>query len=101
VIEEIQEKTATWLGGMGLELKPSKTRIVHTLRDEGGAVGFHSLGFHVRQFPVGKTHSGKLGRGSHVSTRLGFKTIITPSDKAQRRLQTHIGEVVRTHRHRP
>jgi RNA-directed DNA polymerase len=101
VIEEIREKAAAWLGGMGLELKPSKTRIVHTLRNEGETVGFNFLGFHVRQFPVGKTHSGKLGRGSHVSTRLGFKTIITPSDEAQRRLQTHIGEVVHAHRHRP
>jgi RNA-directed DNA polymerase len=94
VIEEVREKAARWLAGMGLELKPSKTRIVHTLQREDGPAGFDFLGFHVRQFPVGKTHSGKLGHLRHPSTLLGFKTIITPSTEAQARLQARIGEIV-------
>src|SRR5579885_641865 len=98
VIEEIREKTATWLAGMGLELKPSKTRIVHTLVAHDDSVGFDFLGFHVRQFPVGKSHSGKLGRHGHPSTLLGFKTIITPSKEAQHRIQTQIGDIIHQHR---
>jgi RNA-directed DNA polymerase len=60
---------------MGLELKPSKTRIVHTLRKHGGRAGFDFLGFTIRQHPVGKYHTGKDTRGRP----LGFKTLIKPS----------------------
>jgi RNA-directed DNA polymerase len=45
VIERVQQIAATWLAGMGLELKPSKTRITHTLHQHNGAVGFDFLGF--------------------------------------------------------
>ena len=58
-----------WLGGMGLELKPSKTRIGHTLRKHDGQAGFDFLGFTIRQHPVGKYHTGKDTRGRP----LGFK----------------------------
>ena len=76
-----QQIIATWLKGIGLELKPSKTRLSHTLKEYQGNVGFHFLGFTIRQFPVGKTHTGK-GKPS------GFKTIITPSKEGvQRHLQ--------------
>ena len=36
---------ATWLQGIGLELKPSKTRLSHTLKDYQGNIGFNFLGF--------------------------------------------------------
>jgi len=36
LIEKIKEIVTTWLNGMGLELKPSKTRITHTLRCHDG-----------------------------------------------------------------
>jgi RNA-directed DNA polymerase len=76
-----QQIIATWLKGIGLELKPSKTRLSHTLKEYQGNVGFHFLGFTIRQFPIGKTHTGK-GKPS------GFKTIITPSKEGvQRHLQ--------------
>jgi len=45
VIERCQRIAMAWLADMGLELKPSKTRITHTLRDTGGNVGFDFLGF--------------------------------------------------------
>src|SRR5579883_256590 len=57
VIERVQQIANAWLADIGLELKPSKTRITHTLRVHSGNVGFDFLGFHVRQFPVGKTRS--------------------------------------------
>src|SRR5262249_60887695 len=60
---------------MGLELKPSKTSIAHTLQEWEGKVGFDFLGFTVRQFRVGKHHTGTNGNGQP----LGFKTLIKPS----------------------
>jgi RNA-directed DNA polymerase len=77
VIQQAQELITQWLQGMGLELKPSKTTITHTLQEIQGGVGFDFLGWAVRQFPVGKTHSGT----NRYGTPLGFKTIIQPVKK--------------------
>ncbi len=78
-----QQIIATWLKGIGLELKPSKTRLSHTLKAYQGNVGFDFLGFTIRQFPVGRTHTG-----THNGKPLGFKTIIMPSKEGvQRHLQ--------------
>jgi len=74
---------ATWLQGIGLELKPSKTRLSHTLKEYQGNIGFNFLGFTIRQYPVGRTHTG-TSRGKP----LGFKTLIKPSKEgAQRHVQ--------------
>ncbi len=44
--QRCQEITAEWLKDMGLELKPEKTRLSHTLINaEEGNVGFNLLGF--------------------------------------------------------
>jgi RNA-directed DNA polymerase len=94
VIEETQRLVSTWLAGMGLELKPSKTHITHTLRPYEGRVGFDFLGFHIQQYPVGRTHSGKDVRGRP----LGFKTIITPSTEAIQRHKQVIRARVRRER---
>jgi RNA-directed DNA polymerase len=64
-----------------ITLNPKKTKITHTLTRYEGKVGFEFLGFTVRQFPVGKTHTGK---NSHRKP-LGFKTIIKPSKEAIKR----------------
>jgi len=66
---------------MGLELKPSKTKVTHTLTPIDGNVGFDFLGFTIRQFLVGKTHSGTHPHGG----TLGFKTLIRPSKEAIKR----------------
>ena len=66
-----------WLKEMSLELKPSKTRISHTLIPHEGNIGFDFLGFNIRQHLVGKHQSGCNGLGK----KLGFKTIIKPSKK--------------------
>ena len=79
VIEQCREILVKWLNEMGLELKPSKTRLAHTLYEhQSEKPGFDFLGFNVRQYPVGKYNSG-LNTHKEI---LGFKTIITPSKKS-------------------
>jgi RNA-directed DNA polymerase len=93
VIQEIQEMINHWLEDMGLELKPSKTRITHTLTPHGGKVGFDFLGFNVRQFQAGRTHTGVDIRGN----RLGFKTIIKPSNTAIQRHLRILQDIIKRH----
>jgi RNA-directed DNA polymerase len=90
VIEQARQLAAQWLGDMGLELKPEKTRIGHTLTPINGRVGFDFLGFEVRQYRVGYHRSGAL--------RLGFKTRIKPSKTSQKRHYAALAAVVRRHR---
>jgi RNA-directed DNA polymerase len=91
IIQEVKELIETQLKPMGLRLKPEKTRIAHTLKAVDGRPGFDFLGFNIRQYPVGKTHSGK----THQGQPLGFKTIIKPAKSSIRRhakkLKTEIG----------
>ena len=75
VILQCKSVAEAWLQEMSLELKPSKTRISHTLTPYGGNVGFDFLGFNIQQYPVGKHQSGCNSQGQ----KLGFKTIIKPS----------------------
>ncbi len=75
VIHKCKSAAQEWLKEMSLELKPSKTRISHTLNPYEGNVGFDFLGFNIRQYPVGKHHSGYNTHGQ----KLGFKTLIKPS----------------------
>ena len=100
-IHQVQQRAIAWLAGMGLELKPSKTKITHTLSTHNGNIGFDFLGFTVRQFPAGKTHTGKSGGKGRVSTPLGFKTIIKPSHEAIRRHSLALAEIVDQHKPAP
>jgi RNA-directed DNA polymerase len=80
---------------MGLELKPSKTKLVHTLNNfEGESPGFDFLGFNIRQYPCGKFTSGK----SPHKKLLGFNTIITPSSEKVKIHLKEIAKKVDTHR---
>jgi len=92
---KLKEVAEEWLATMGLQLKPSKTRITHTLNEYEGNVGFDFLGFNVRQYHVG-THRTRTYRG-----KPGFKTIIQPSKEAIERHHEKIGEVIRRHRGAP
>src|SRR5713101_8127563 len=83
-LQRAAEAVKEHLAGMGLELKPSKTKWTHTLTPYQGNVGFEFLGFQVRQHPVGKNRTGKDTHGR----KLGFKTLITPSKEAIKR-HTH------------
>jgi RNA-directed DNA polymerase len=78
VIEQCAEVARAWLKPLGLELKASKTRIAHTLQKVDGKAGFDFLGFNIRQYPVGRTKSGRTSQGK----LLGFKSLTKPSRKA-------------------
>jgi RNA-directed DNA polymerase len=76
-------------------VKPSQTRITHTLHMAEGTPGCDCLGFQIRPYPVGKTKSGKDCRGRVH----GFTTRITPSLTA---MQRHVEALRKTrdrHRH--
>jgi RNA-directed DNA polymerase len=92
VIEQCQEALGQFLAGMGLELKPEKTKITHTLRPHEGAMGFDFLGYTIRQFPMGKHHSGTGPRGKP----LGFKTLIKPSRRKVKEHLQDLGKVIHT-----
>lgn len=90
-VEKAKRLLEAWLATMGLELKPSKTRITHTLE---GEAGFDFLGFQVRQYRVGKTRTGRNTHG----TPLGFKTLIKPAPESIKRHMADLNRVVRAHR---
>ena len=91
VVKRCQQIIAEWLNSMGLELKPSKTRLTHTLNKyEEEKPGFDFLGFNIRQHWVGKYHS-----------RQGFKTIITPSKKKLRVHQDEVARIIDDHKAAP
>jgi RNA-directed DNA polymerase len=93
---EAKEIIEQWLTEMGLELKPSKTKITHTLNEHEGNTGFNFLGFTIRQFPQGKSQTRK-----NNGKKLGFKTIIKPSkEKVKTHLQK-IKEVIKQHKSAP
>ena len=82
VVQEAEQYIATWLGRVGLQLKPEKTRIVHSLRAyEGNEPGFNFLGFNCRQYR--RTPEGK------------FKTLIKPEKDKVRRHLKQIGTIIR------
>ena len=93
-LQALQDQADTCLAQVGLRLKPSKTRLTHTLQSYQGRVGFDFLGFEVRQYPVGVHRSGKNGAGK----RLGFKTLIKPSKTAQTRHLRNMGAQIERHR---
>jgi RNA-directed DNA polymerase len=95
VLKECQEVIEEWLSGMGLELKPEKTQITHTL--EGENPGFDFLGFNIRQHPVGKYSSGKGSKGK----ALGFKTLITPSKKSIKEHYQKLKGIINAHKTAP
>jgi RNA-directed DNA polymerase len=84
-----------WLAEVGLRLKPSKSRVTHTLEPYEGNVGFDFLGFNVRQYHVGKY------RTSTYRGRPGFKTLIKPSQKAIRNHLQQIRDIIRKYRGAP
>jgi RNA-directed DNA polymerase len=94
VITQSKQIVAEWLNGMGLEMSEKKTRITHTLMQvENQQPGFNFLGFNIRQYPVGQTHTGRV-----QGKLLGFKTLIKPSEK---KIQLHvreIGEIISAHK---
>jgi RNA-directed DNA polymerase len=92
---KVKQQAGTWLAEMGLRLKPSKTRVTHTLNEHEGNTGFDFLGFNVRQYRVGRYHT-RTHRG-----KPGFKTFIKPSKKGCRRHLKEVREVIRRNKGAP
>jgi RNA-directed DNA polymerase len=92
-VEKARRIMEKWLQGIGLELKPEKTRITHTLHGTQGKAGFDFLGMSIRQYPVGKTRTGKNPWGKP----LGFKTLIQPSKEAIAQHVRKLGRIIRKH----
>ncbi|MEY3223697.1 MAG: hypothetical protein RLZZ203_2553 [Cyanobacteriota bacterium] len=104
VIQQCQIDLEEWLKPIGLELKPAKTRICHTLREiqvKGNKVkpGFDFLGWNFRQYPVGKHHSSKTG--SRNQKLLGFNTLIKPSKKSIKAHADQVKKVIKSHKTAP
>jgi RNA-directed DNA polymerase len=79
VITRAKALIEEFLNDIGLELRPEKTRITHTLEAMAEETpGFDFLGFNIRQYPVGKYATGKNTHGKP----LGYKTYIKPSKEA-------------------
>jgi RNA-directed DNA polymerase len=100
VVQRCRELISEWLSGIGLQLKPAKTRITHTLKpelSEDGRAGFDFLGHHIRQFPAGKHRSANNGKGEI----LGFNTLIIPSKKAINSHQEQIRSIIKKHKSSP
>jgi len=96
VILKSQEIIADWLNDIGLELKPSKTKITHTLNEYEGNIGFEFLGFHIQQYKVGNYRAASNGH-----SKIGFNTIITPSKPKIKAHLSKIAEVVDTLKNAP
>ncbi|NER31238.1 MAG: group II intron reverse transcriptase/maturase, partial [Symploca sp. SIO1C4] len=84
IVQRCKEVISEWLKDMGLELKPSKTKITHTFE------GFDFLGFNIKQHKVGKYQS-----------KQGFKTIITPSKKSVKVHYERLVKVIDSHKSAP
>lgn len=97
VIKQSQVILLEWLKEIGLELKPSKMRISHTLVPYEGNAGFDFLGFNFRQYPAGKNHTGNNSNGKP----LGFKTIIKPSEEKVREHYRKLAETVEKYSNAP
>jgi RNA-directed DNA polymerase len=97
-VQKAQRVLEEWIKGIGLEMKPSKTKITHTLEQYQGQVGFDFLGWYVRQYPVGRNRSAKVGGNRSL---LGFKTFIKPSQEAVKRHMAATREVIRHNRAAP
>ncbi len=76
VIKSCQQIIEEWLKDIGLELKPSKTKLTHTLITTEEKAGFEFLGFHIQQHKTGNYRCAKTSEGK----LLGFNTLITPFD---------------------
>ena len=83
VIQHCKQLITEWLAAWGLELKPSKTRIAHTLKaelSEDGIAGFDFLGFNIRQYKRGK-HNSDFNSNRIKPEPLLFDTLIIPSSE--------------------
>ena len=99
-LEHCKSFISKWLNDIGLELKPTKTRMTHSLEhglSEDGQAGFNFLGFHIQQHKTGKYRSS---RNQHGKIK-GFITLITPSKESRKEHQEKLRKVIKKHRNNP
>ena len=92
-IEKAQKIAAEWLKQMGLEMKPSKTKIVHTLEEHDGQVGFDFLGFNIRQYPRSESSCIRMPKTGRPT---GFTPSIRPSKESQKRLLQKTKQILKS-----
>jgi RNA-directed DNA polymerase len=97
IVQRCQHIISEWLQDMSLELKPSKTRLTHTLHKYEGKVGFDFLGHKIRQYKVGNYRADK----DNQSRSLGLTTLITPSKEKIILHQEEIGRIIDNHKNAP
>lgn len=97
VIQQVKARLETWLAETGLQLKPSKTTITHTLTPYEAKVGFDFLSFHFRQHKVGKYRARVTRNGKKEL----FTTRITPSRDAQAKQLRKLKRTIRHYRSAP
>jgi RNA-directed DNA polymerase len=82
IVMKAKQCIEEWLRSVGLDLKPEKTRIVHTMRSlDGHPPGFDFLGFNVRHYVL------KSGRGR--------KLLIKPAKKGTQRHRDNLADLLR------
>ena len=87
IILKAREFIADWLSKIGLELKPEKTRLGHTLlKTEDIKPGFNFLGFNIRQF---KCHD--RAKGYKLIIRPGREQVTKHSDRLKAEVRHHRG----------
>ena len=100
VVQRCRDIISEWLSRVGLELKPGKTRLTHTLHSElseDKKAGFDFLGHHIQQFPAGKYQCSRNTHGNPT----GFNTLINPSKKSSKAHQDEIKKIILKHRSAP
>jgi RNA-directed DNA polymerase len=82
IVMKAKQYVGEWLKSVGLELKPEKTRVVHTKNPlDGHPPGFDFLGFNVRHY------AKKSGEGR--------KLLIKPTKKGIQRHRDNLAELLR------
>ncbi|MDJ0718951.1 MAG: group II intron reverse transcriptase/maturase [Prochloraceae cyanobacterium] len=102
VIENCKQIIREWLAAWGLELKPSKTRIAHTLRadwSEDGFAGFNFLGFHIRQYSRSK-HKSDYNSNPKNPQPLGYNTLIIPSKEKVKLHYDKCAKIIDQYKHK-
>ncbi|MBS0014935.1 MAG: group II intron reverse transcriptase/maturase [Arthrospira sp. SH-MAG29] len=102
IIEQCKTAISKWLEPIGLEIKPEKTRICHTLNsiEYDGNIeerGFDFLGFNIRQYPAGKYKAGKVNQSAYKD----YLSHIKPSKKAVKAHTEVIKGVIKLHKTAP
>jgi RNA-directed DNA polymerase len=100
IVLECKELISAWLLDIGLELKPEKTRLAHTVRaelSEDGKAGFNFLGVRIQGYQMSKHKCAK----NTIGKPLGWKILIFPTKEKIDKHMKEIERVIKTFRKTP